>query len=215
MVKSEIKRRLEKRESPLQVLDFGCGAGSSSIFDFREPGVKVCGVDVNPALFENRQLDEAKLCRETIEYPDNKFDILFSAFVLEHIETPESIFAELYRVMKPEGSFIAITPNGFSLIAMLGRVTPTSFHIWINKKRGLCERDTFPTHYRLNTPEKIRRHAERAGFTGIRLTLWEGRPEYFFFNKATFYLGLFWERLINRFSIFRPLRTSLFVEMTK
>lgn len=215
LVRSTIREALDSSGRPVAVLDFGCGRGAVDIYDFRSENVRVCGVDVDSSVLGNPLLDEAKLCNEALDYADDTFDVICSSHVFEHLDSPWESMAELYRVLKPGGKLIALTPNCRSLPALAARITPRRLHVWLNAKRGRAERDTFPTVYRLNTKRAVRAAAEKVGFKIEMIEYWEGRPEYFFFTRFTFCIGLCWEKAVTSLPFLGWLRSSLFVVLSK
>jgi SAM-dependent methyltransferase len=215
LVRDEIRTRRSAGVEPVRVLDFGCGRGATALYDFRGPGVHVHGVDPDAAVFENPYLDEASVSDDRMPVADGSVDVVCSSYVLEHIERPERTLAEIHRVLKPGGRFIALTPNAGSLVATVAKLTPLRFHVWLNRRRGCEARDVFPTFYRLNRAGAVRGRAAEAGFSEAKLWYWEGRPEYFYFNRMTFYAGVAWERLVNALPPLSRLRSSLFVVLTK
>lgn len=215
MVRAAIDRRRTDGVNPVRVLDFGCGRGATGLYDFRGAGVHVLGVDPDPAVRENPYLDEAATIHDELPVADDSIDVVCSSYVLEHIERPERTLAETFRVLKPGGKFIALTPNAGSLVAMVAKLTPWRFHVWLNRRRGCEARDVFPTFYRLNRASNVRRKARDAGFSDVEICYWEGRPEYFYFNRVTFYAGLAWERMVNAVPLLGGLRSSLFIVLTK
>jgi SAM-dependent methyltransferase len=46
------------------------------------------------------------------DLPSDRFDLVVSVEVLEHVEDDESFVAEVWRVLKPGGKFLMTTPNG-------------------------------------------------------------------------------------------------------
>lgn len=46
-----------------------------------------------------------------LPFADNRFDLVFSKSVLEHIHKPRQYLAEIYRVLKPGGVFVALVPD--------------------------------------------------------------------------------------------------------
>lgn len=216
-VRSEIERRASRAEAGLvEILDFGCGRGAVAIFDFRREGVRVSGTDVDPVGSTNPHLAEFRhFDGRALPFEDGCFDIVCSAHVLEHVAEPDTVISEIHRVLKPGGRFIAITPNRSSLPMLISRLTPMSFHRFINRKRGRAEIDTFPTCYLLNSERELRRFAEAAGFERTEVEHLELRPEYFFFNRLSFYVGLVIHRLLNALRFLEKLRPTLFITMQR
>src|SRR5690606_20855873 len=52
---------------------------------------------------------------EGARFPDNKFDVITMAHVIEHVSDPMSLLRESYRVLKPGGKLVIVTPNTESL----------------------------------------------------------------------------------------------------
>lgn len=216
-VRSEAERRVVHAEAQLvEILDFGCGRGAVEIFDFQREGVRVSGTDVDPIGGTNPNLTEfRRFDGRVLPFEDGRFDIVCSAHVLEHVAEPDAVLSEIHRVLKPGGCFIAITPNKTSLPMLVSRLTPTSFHRFVNRKRGRAEIDTFPTCYRLNSEGALRRFALAAGFESVDIQHLDLRPEYFFFNRLSFYVGLAINRLLNAVGFLAKLRPTLFITMQR
>ena len=90
---------------PSSVLEFGCNAGRNLklISEKSEPSVDLAGVDINEKSIrygtEHHGLDlkvgdERSLC----DYPDNRWDVVFTVSVLDHIPDPTTTCIELTRV---------------------------------------------------------------------------------------------------------------------
>ena len=180
------------------VLDLGAGAGILPQMNFRGAVARICGVDFDPRVVDNPMLDEGKIAdARRLPYEENRFDVVFSDNVLEHLEDPESVFREVARVLRPGGVFLFKTPNKWHYVTAVARLTPHGFHQWANRWRGRPEADVFPTRYRANTRGEIARLAERSGMRLERLEHIEGRPEYLRFSWFAYLLGAAYERLVN------------------
>jgi len=154
------------------VLDFGAGRGSwynkdpsfyrRWLSNFRGRCAHVDGCDVDPVVMENETLDAAKLLEpgQPLPYEDNRFDLIVSRYVFEHIPDPEWAARELLRVTKPGGWICALTPNKLGYVALAARMVPNRLHAAALRyvQPGRRAEDTFPTVYRLNRPGEIRRH---------------------------------------------------------
>ena len=106
---------------PEKVLDFGCGAGRSSRF-IKELGIpEVSGVDKSSDMisFAKKQDDGCNylhISNNTIPFEDNYFDCVVSTFVMLEISSESEmleIFKEIYRVLKPNGSFVFVTNSEY------------------------------------------------------------------------------------------------------
>jgi SAM-dependent methyltransferase len=125
--------------SGLEILDLGCrdGALSSAYVD----GNHVVGVDVDRAALaraEERGLETAWAdIDEPLPFPDESFDAVVAAEVLEHLRLPERALAEAMRVLRPGGLLVGSVPNCFRLKSrlrfLLGRPPesdPTLLHLF-------------------------------------------------------------------------------------
>jgi ubiquinone/menaquinone biosynthesis C-methylase UbiE len=102
-----------------RVLDVGCGLGHFSI-SFLRKGAQVFGIDpsidsiqVAKAWYED-EFGKSLLCvsrGEYLPFKTGNFDIVFSHFVLEHVQDVDLVIAEMLRVLKPSGVCIINAPN--------------------------------------------------------------------------------------------------------
>jgi SAM-dependent methyltransferase len=189
--------RVLRREHTL--LDLGAGAGIVEQMNFKGMAVKVCGLDPDRRVIsQNLFLDEAMIgLGETIPYAATTFDVVIADNVLEHLPNPELVFREVFRVLKPGGSFLFKTPNLYHYVPALAQITPLGFHRFINRHRGRDLNDTFPTLYRANSPGRIRSLSSLCGFETNAIELIEGRPEYMRLTVLTYLAGYVYERVVN------------------
>jgi len=193
-----------------EVLDLGAGAGIVEQMNFKGLVRKICGVDLDPRVEENPYLDEGrKASANQIPYPDNSFDLVFSDNVLEHLEHPELVFQEVFRVLKPGGVFLAKTPNKYHYMPLIARLTPHWFHQWVNKLRGRASIDTFPTLYRANCRRDFMSLSAKAGFEVKAVLLHEGRPEYLRIFALAYLIGYLYQRTVQSFDFLSQFRVVM------
>lgn len=213
LFRSWIERRLRPDS---HVLDVGAGAGIVGHMNFRGRVSRICGVDLDSRVLENPFLDEGKIASaETIPYPDEAFDVVFSDNVLEHLSDPLTVFREVQRVLKPGGVFLVKTPNRNHYVTLLARATPLRFHRFVNQLRGRAPEDTFPTCYHANSPQQLRVLAHQTGLSVHRIELVEGRPEYLRLSAFTYALGLLYERVVNALRPLARFRVLLMAELER
>nr|WP_274608966.1 class I SAM-dependent methyltransferase [Lamprobacter modestohalophilus] len=198
------------------VLDLGAGAGIVTEMNFCGHARRICGIDPDPRVVDNPFLDEGKVgLGESIPYPDASFDLVFADNVLEHLPNPEQVFAEVARVLRPGGVFLAKTPNKYHYVPLIARLTPHGFHRWVVRWRGREGEDVFPTRYLANSRADIRRLAAATGLQVVAVDLVEGRPEYLRFSALTYVFGYLYERLVNLVPGLAGLRVLLVAELRK
>jgi ubiquinone/menaquinone biosynthesis C-methylase UbiE len=112
------------------VLDFGCGWGGETLW--LADHVRSCvgsDVELKSLTTANRLLEERGVtnCRfvhaagGVLPLPDNSFDAVFSTNTFEHVMDLDQAFSEIYRVLRPGGSFLTVfgplfySPFGYHL----------------------------------------------------------------------------------------------------
>jgi len=106
--------RFQTSESCENILDIGCGQGTQLKYLCESLSARGFGVDeeiVKSSEFEIRECDFES---ESLPFEDNFFDLIFSKSVCEHVRNTENFFSEAYRVLKPGGVFICMTPDWVS-----------------------------------------------------------------------------------------------------
>lgn len=96
-----------------KVLEIGCGRGEF-LNEFVVNGFEGHGVDLSDyckKFFPDLNFKKVDLANEKLPYEDNSFDIIYSKSIIEHFYYPEKVFQEAYRVLKPGGTIITLTPE--------------------------------------------------------------------------------------------------------
>jgi SAM-dependent methyltransferase len=209
---------LEVIEPDSRCLDYGAGRGHLEHLDFRGRASDIAGIDPDSCVLENPFLNEARvldLTTNRIEYPDSSFDLIYSDNVLEHLENPDETFAEMFRVLKPGGRFLAKTPNACHYMPLIARFAPQWFHGFYNRLRGRDEIDTFPTRYRANSRKRIEQLARTNGLEVVSIRLIEGRPEYLRGFFLTYLAGIAYEKVVNSSKTLAFARCVLQIDLIK
>lgn len=96
-----------------KILDLGCGEGTR--LDYLSPR-DGWGVDISSqaiALAKKKYPKHYFLVGDLTRLPfrEEKFDLIYSAFVFEHLERPEKAIGEALRFLSPGGKLVIIAPN--------------------------------------------------------------------------------------------------------
>ena len=93
-----------------------------------------------------------------------QFDLVTMRMVAEHIERPERALDRVARLLKPGGRAVIYTPHKWAPMSIVANAVPFFLHNPLKRVLWKTEaRDTFPTQYKLNTRNDLRRHADAAG----------------------------------------------------
>lgn len=99
-----------------RIIDLGCGEGTRLSLLKTESSSKLVGVDISSTALKiakkahkNIEFIEADL--EKLPFKDEEFDLVYSAYVLEHISDPNKVVNEAVRVLSEKGYLILIAPN--------------------------------------------------------------------------------------------------------
>jgi len=126
--------------------------------------------------------NELKLAADGCALPfrDGSIDLIVTLSMMEHLERPAAVLAEIGRVLKRGGAMVFGTPQKFFYISVLAAMTPLRFHNWFYRMHvgAWDESDCCETLYRLNTVRDIRRCASGANLVLAECTGHVGAPGY-------------------------------------
>ena len=103
------------------VLEVGCGTGVMAERISELPGVSLVAIDFSERFVEltaARGIDarQADVCY--LPFEDDSFDVVYAGWMLYHVRDLDRGLAEIRRVLRPGGTFVAVT-NGDDHVAEL------------------------------------------------------------------------------------------------
>lgn len=94
-----------------KVLEIGSGTGQQAQY-LTEKGYSVLALDLPSSSYRAaRVFDIQEYDGENIPTADNKFDVVFTSNVLEHVISIDKVLSETYRVLKSGGVAIHLIPS--------------------------------------------------------------------------------------------------------
>ena len=108
-----------KKSNPDTVLDIATGTGDLAINLAETNATKIVGLDISSGMLEigkqkiNKKSLESKIemvlgDSENMPFEDDSFDAITVAFGVRNFETLENGLKEIYRVLKPNGTFVIL-----------------------------------------------------------------------------------------------------------
>lgn len=196
-----------------EVLELGCGL-SNCVSQFLAKNSKTLdGLDIDKDCRSNDALRKAYVY-DGGAWPmeDESYDVVVANYVLEHVERPTKLLAELRRVLRPGGVFLFRAPNRYHYVSLVSRLTPQWFHErFANKLRNLSDEshDPYPTFYRMNSAGALRRLFAADGFEQVEMRSIEKEPCYGMSSRFLFLAFMSYERLVNSTAVLAPLRSNI------
>lgn len=93
--------------------DVGCGRGEFAR-GFKSLGLEVSGMDRekgNSEMLNGIDFKLGDIESNSFPFSDQKFDFVFSKSAIEHLQMPDNFIKEIYRILKPGGRIIVMTPD--------------------------------------------------------------------------------------------------------
>ncbi len=193
-----------------RVLDAGCGRYLRFSKELSDRAT-VYGIDMDSVLETDNAAAPYAVRGDVgrLPFSSNSFDMVISRSVIEHLEDPAAVFSEFWRVLRPGGKVVVITPNKYDYVSVIAALTPYRVHrSLVSKIFRVPEDDVFPTLYRANTLSAIRKTFATAGFVPKQVETINHYPAYLMFSPILFRLGILYER-VTSLGPFRSLRGSL------
>lgn len=108
------------------ILDVGCGDGALSYLLSRQTGAFVIGIDfsieaIKFAKQKTRDINNIDFLTASayqLPFKNNSIDYVISSDVIEHLQKPEKMLAEIKRVFNEKGKVIITTPLRFTEVPL-------------------------------------------------------------------------------------------------
>jgi len=178
-----------------KILDFGTNIGSFPNLLSQLGWNNVIGIDISADSIEFGKKKYPDLKHKLLPYnghriplDDKSLNAVTSFNVIEHIPQPILALKEIYRVLKPDGSFIFQTPNKL-IDSLYGPI-----------KRGLIK-TWGEYHCSLQTAGSLKKIILEAGFNEVRIFKFPIRSEYYY-ERANKHLGFLGKYLVLLMSTF-------------
>ncbi|MGB7435149.1 MAG: methyltransferase domain-containing protein, partial [Candidatus Acidiferrum sp.] len=156
ILESYLHQRVSQGEI-LQILEAGCGRE----WYFRMEGIayELTGVDMDRLALEARRQSKGDLTYcivgdlRTATLEPNKYDVIYNAFVLEHVRGAEQVLENFVQWLRPGGILILRVPDRNGVQGFLARLTPHWAHVlyyrwaWRMKDAGKPGFAPYPTIY--------------------------------------------------------------------
>ena len=153
-------------------LDIGCGRRLLPAWSearekelIRRSGLLV-GIDQDfSSLLDNHTAQRCFGAIGQLPFARDSFSLVTANMVVEHLGSPDEEFAEVHRVLAPNGVFLLHTPNAAGYPTTIARRLPDAAkRLLALTLDGRSGGDVFPTYYRANTGAALQGIAERTGF---------------------------------------------------
>lgn len=121
----------EGNQTPLKILDYGCGNGNISLAMSHAGNVEVLGIDIDHASVRRATSNAENAGRENVSFrccnldglrDDEEFDLIICCELLEHLHDPSEMLACLMRKLKHEGHIIITVPNGYAGLEVINQL---------------------------------------------------------------------------------------------
>jgi len=193
-----------------RLLDAGCGRYLRFCHEFCAVA-HVVGIDLDRVFETDNQRPPFAVRGDigALPFPSDHFDMVISRSVVEHLQDPPRVFCEFFRVLRPGGRVVVITPNKYDYVSLIAAATPYRLHRFlVSRIFQVSEDEVFPTLYRANTVSALRKAMSIAGLVERDVETINHYPAYLMFSPLLFRLGVLYERLTST-RMLRSLRGSI------
>ncbi len=155
-----------------RVLDIGCGRNlPTALQGLTGQYGAIDGIDPDPTIAMHPLLSRRwNSAFETSAIPESGYDLAYAYNVLEHIADPKAFFSKVCGVLKDNGVFWALTPNGRHPFPVLSRSIERLGLKGVARRQigrdesGAMRVNDYPAYYRCNTSRAVLSAIRGLGF---------------------------------------------------
>ncbi len=141
----------------ISILEAGCG--QEWPLDISQLNFTLTGIDLDEDALNIRQRTQNDLDRvviddlKSVEFGDEKFDLIYNAFVLEYADGAEQVLDNFDSMLKPSGVMILKFPDRDTVFGFITRHSPFWFHVlYVKYIQGMKDAGKpgyapYPTYY--------------------------------------------------------------------
>lgn len=152
------------------VIEIGAGKGLCRyVKNISDKAGKLVGVDPSQHIENNPYIhDYIKAPFEEAKISNNSVDIIYSIYVMEHIENPDHLFSKVNNTLKKNGKMYFITPNRTHYFVFFSRLAEklNIKNYWVEKVMGATVNLAygFKSYYSINDEDTIQKLTRQHGF---------------------------------------------------
>ena len=190
-----------------QILDYGCGVGSSlrKVVEFspkKITGIDISEVSIKKAKEVSKENSKIELLVDNCEktrFQNNSFDVVYGTGILHHLNL-EVCLTEIFRILKPGGKFLFIEPLGTNpLINLYRKLTPQS--------RSVDEHPLVDMDFNLIQKKFSKTKIKYYGFLTLALFPFYSSPK----NSKIFKILKNFDQILFKLNIFKKLAWSVLI----
>lgn len=198
----KVVAHLQNKSNP-QVLDIGCGRKSDigRYLKSKDHPAIIHGADLDEYSLKNEDVDRLFICDAAdMPFENNTYDVVFSQFLLEHVQDSQQTIDSIARVTAKGGLTALIIPNPTSPVSTVAKLTPYSFHLFFKRhiqRYDNVNEDTFPTFFAFKSTRYLQQQMEAAGFKNVEFAY---IPEMYFrfrYRPIMVRLAMLYTNLLN------------------
>lgn len=208
-----VERHLSGRK---KLLDAACGSGNMYLQKIDISKAETTGLDIDASVRKTNKLHKNIVIQDMHEFKtEPQFDAIFSLFTWEHLHSPEKVLKNFYSSLLDEGVLIIVASNKWYYLSAIDRLLSKHLRNLVWKTLKGRKEMPYPTYYQQCTEKDLRCEAENTGFRCLSYNTFDMPPMWFMGIPPLFVIFTAQMKLFNRYSIFKPLRSTFIAVLEK